>query len=165
MDKRLTVLPSKIYQLNQQWNKLRCSGLGTSLVVQWLGLHVSTAGGMGSIFSQGTKIPQALRHAPPKKKDALGLKGAIWDQCNLPGNQRTKWDQVICHRSHLKPPWQPSPPHGYHYSLGLGLTQSVNDHGLAPSCGPHHHRRVASQHGLKHLNHLIHLGDKHWQLG
>ena len=75
MDKRLTVLPSKIYQLNQQWNKLRCSGFRTPLVVRRLGLHVSTAVGMGSISRQGTKIPQALRHAPPQKKRCSGLKG------------------------------------------------------------------------------------------
>ena len=29
--------------------------LGNSLVVQWLGLHVSTAGGMGSILGHGTE--------------------------------------------------------------------------------------------------------------
>ena len=39
--------------------------IGTSLAVQWLGLHTSTAGGMGLIPGQGTKIPQA---AQPKKK-------------------------------------------------------------------------------------------------
>ena len=33
-----------------------------SLVVQWLGLHVFTAKGMGSIPGQGTKIPQARQH-------------------------------------------------------------------------------------------------------
>ena len=34
---------------------------GTSLMVQWLGLHVSNAGGAGSIPGhQGTKIPHAL---------------------------------------------------------------------------------------------------------
>ena len=31
-----------------------------SLVVQWLGLCASTAGGMGSILGQGTKILQAV---------------------------------------------------------------------------------------------------------
>ena len=31
----------------------------TSLVVQWLGLHVSNAEGVGSIPSQGTKIQYA----------------------------------------------------------------------------------------------------------
>ena len=33
--------------------------LGTSLAVQWLRLHASTAGGTGSIPSWGTKIPPA----------------------------------------------------------------------------------------------------------
>ena len=32
---------------------------GTSLVVQRLRLHASTAGGTGSISGRGTKIPQA----------------------------------------------------------------------------------------------------------
>ena len=36
--------------------------IGNSLEVQWLGLHVSTAGGRDSISGQGTKIPQASRH-------------------------------------------------------------------------------------------------------
>ena len=31
----------------------------TSLAVQWLGLSISTAGGMGLIPGQGTKIPHA----------------------------------------------------------------------------------------------------------
>ena len=33
--------------------------VGTSLAVQWLRLHISTAGGTGSILDQGTKIPCA----------------------------------------------------------------------------------------------------------
>ena len=33
--------------------------VGTSLVVQWLRTHTSTAGGMGSISGQGTKVPHA----------------------------------------------------------------------------------------------------------
>ena len=32
---------------------------GPSLVVPWLGLCAATAGGLGSITGQGTKIPQA----------------------------------------------------------------------------------------------------------
>ena len=32
---------------------------GNSLVVQWLQLHASTAGGRGSVPGQGTKIPHA----------------------------------------------------------------------------------------------------------
>ena len=33
---------------------------GTFLVVQWLGLQAATAGGMGSIPGQGTRIPRAM---------------------------------------------------------------------------------------------------------
>ena len=36
-------------------------GQGSFLVVQWLGLCISTAEGMGSIPVQGTKIPQAIQ--------------------------------------------------------------------------------------------------------
>ena len=32
---------------------------GNSLVVQWLGLYVSTVGGTGSVLGWGTKIPYA----------------------------------------------------------------------------------------------------------
>ena len=38
---------------------------GTSLAVQWLRLHAPSAGGMGSIPDQGTKIPHATW---PKKR-------------------------------------------------------------------------------------------------
>ena len=41
--------------------------MGTSLVVQWLRLHVPTAGGMGSILGQGTKIPHASWFGPINK--------------------------------------------------------------------------------------------------
>ena len=33
---------------------------GSSLVVQWLRLYVSTTGGTGSILGQGTKVPHAM---------------------------------------------------------------------------------------------------------
>ena len=33
---------------------------GNPFVVQWLGLHISTAGGISSIPGQGTKILQAM---------------------------------------------------------------------------------------------------------
>ena len=41
---------------------------GTSLVVQWLGLHASNAGDMGSIPGWETKIPHATWHAKKKRK-------------------------------------------------------------------------------------------------
>ena len=46
---------------------IRLVVLGTSLAVQWLGLHASTAGGKGLIPGRGTKIPHA---AWPKEKTA-----------------------------------------------------------------------------------------------
>ena len=42
--------------------------LGTSLVVQWLGLGAFTAMAPGSIPGRGTKILQAARHGQKKKK-------------------------------------------------------------------------------------------------
>ena len=36
--------------------------IGNSLVVQWIGLHASTAGGTGLIPGWRTKIPHAARH-------------------------------------------------------------------------------------------------------
>ena len=49
-------------------------GIGSSLVVQWLRLQASTAGGMGSIPGWGTKILHAMQYArPPKKRRVLGL--------------------------------------------------------------------------------------------
>ena len=42
---------------------------GASLVVQWLRLRTSTAGGTGSIPGQGTKIPHAVWHSQKKKKE------------------------------------------------------------------------------------------------
>ena len=42
--------------------------LGTSLAVQWLGLHASIAEVLGSSPGWGTKIPQAARCGQKKKK-------------------------------------------------------------------------------------------------
>ena len=55
---------------------------GTSLVVQWLRLRVSNAGGTGLMPSQGTNIPQALRcspHHPTPQKKRKKSKG--WWNC------------------------------------------------------------------------------------
>ena len=35
-------------------------------MVQWLGLHISTAAGLGSIPGQGAKVPQAEWHSQKK---------------------------------------------------------------------------------------------------
>ena len=45
-------------------------GLGTSLVVEWLRLHASTAGGVGLIPGQGTNIPYAPRLGKKNAGDA-----------------------------------------------------------------------------------------------
>ena len=42
--------------------------LGNSLVVQWLGLHASTAGGIGSIPGWETNNLHATRHGKKRKK-------------------------------------------------------------------------------------------------
>ena len=42
----------------------------TSLVVQWLRLHASNAGGTGLIPVWGTKVPHAVWHSQKKKKGA-----------------------------------------------------------------------------------------------
>ena len=38
------------------------------LAVQWLGFRASTAGGMGSIPGQGTKIPHAMQHGQKERE-------------------------------------------------------------------------------------------------
>ena len=38
------------------------------MLVQWLRLHASNAGGMGLIPSEGIKIPQAMWHSQSEKK-------------------------------------------------------------------------------------------------
>ena len=42
--------------------------MGSSLVVQWLGLSAPTARDPGSVLGWGTKIPQALWLSKKKKK-------------------------------------------------------------------------------------------------
>ena len=44
---------------------------GTSLVVQWLTLHASTAGGMGSLLGSGVEFPHATRCGQKIKKKFL----------------------------------------------------------------------------------------------
>ena len=51
---------------------------GTSLVIQWLGLHVSTEGDMGSILGQETKISaKNKKQNKTKQKKPDKLKGKI----------------------------------------------------------------------------------------
>ena len=58
-----------VYKIVQ--SSLSCQEIhpvGTSLAVQWLKLHASTAGDVGLIPSWGTKIPHAMRHGQKKKE-------------------------------------------------------------------------------------------------
>ena len=50
---------------------------GNSLMVQWLGLYASTAGGTGSIPDQGSKILQAAGWGQKKEKKENGNKHRI----------------------------------------------------------------------------------------
>ena len=43
--------------------------LGTSLVVQWLGLHASTTGSLGLIANWGTKILYVTWHGKKTKQN------------------------------------------------------------------------------------------------
>ena len=45
---------------------------GTSLAVQWLRLHTSAVGAVGSIPCQETKVPHAMWSRPKKKKNMPG---------------------------------------------------------------------------------------------
>ena len=49
------------------------TGLGTSLAVQWLRLHASTAGGTSSIPGRGTKIPHAASHGQKNNKNKVPI--------------------------------------------------------------------------------------------
>ena len=46
------------------------------------------------------------------------------------------------------------------YSLGLCLTEGVDDDRLAPSCGADNHSGVPGQHRLVHLDNFVHLSTK-----
>ena len=53
-----------------------------SLVVQWLGLCISTLGAPGSIPGWGTKIPQDTWHSQKKKKKKIYIHLLICRQCH-----------------------------------------------------------------------------------
>ena len=67
----LTLQPKELEKEEQ--TKLKASGRGTFLAVQWLRLRASNAGGVGSIPGQGTKILLATWHSQ-KKELAEGSK-------------------------------------------------------------------------------------------
>ena len=57
--------------------------MGTSLVVQWLRICASTAGGMGSIPGWGTKIPHAAQSSQKQTKKKINGNPWTGDQCDL----------------------------------------------------------------------------------
>ena len=57
--------------MDHVWTIRTIRYVDTSLVVQWLGLHASTASSLGSIPSRGTKIPKAEQHSRKEKKSAF----------------------------------------------------------------------------------------------
>ena len=73
---------------------------GTSLAIQLLRHHASTAGGVGSILPQGPKIPHAMWHG--KKTNCRGFPGGSVDK-NLPANAGDRGSIPDPGRSHM--PW------------------------------------------------------------
>ena len=63
-----SVFFSRQYTTASLFLNLKTASSGTSLVVQWLRTHTSTAGGMSAIPGWGTKIPHALWCSQKKKK-------------------------------------------------------------------------------------------------
>ena len=53
---------------------------GNSVAVQWLGLRTFTAGSLGLIAAQGTKIPQAARRDKKKRRERAE---ETWNNINL----------------------------------------------------------------------------------
>ena len=76
---------------------------GKSLVVQWLGLHASTAGGTDSIPGCGTKIPHAMQYGQKEKnknKNKKTLKQISTKnlQCILCLPVCSRWATKVCLR-------------------------------------------------------------------
>ena len=64
----------------------------TSVVNQWLRLHTSNAGGVGSIPGQGTRIPHAAWHGK-KKKIFLMASSTFYHPCESDNTQ--SWEEEI----------------------------------------------------------------------
>ena len=64
MEKVKEMFMKEFKELTSKNSALEYVSIGSSLVVQWLGLWASTAEGTGLIAGWGTKIPQATWHYP-----------------------------------------------------------------------------------------------------
>ena len=75
----LICIPCNPHESPVKYGIMRISSLGmqklmingNSLVVQWLGLHASTAGGMGSIPHPGSKISHVTWHGQKEEKKQM----------------------------------------------------------------------------------------------
>ena len=67
----------KVFRISQGKTILLKTILWTSLVVQWLRLRASTAGGTGLIPGRGTKIPHAAQRGKKKKKKKNSLRNGL----------------------------------------------------------------------------------------
>ena len=65
--------------------------MGTSLVIQWLKLCASNAGGVGSILCWGTKIPHAPGNNQKKKKKKKDLTGWTYIKWKHGRMTRSRW--------------------------------------------------------------------------
>ena len=70
-----------LHRQQNWWKPHKQKSLGTSLVVQWLRLHPSNAGNVGSIPGRETKIPHATWHVQKKEKDSqvIHVYSHIWE--------------------------------------------------------------------------------------
>ncbi|CAN0525749.1 unnamed protein product [Rangifer tarandus platyrhynchus] len=68
-------------RMDEQREKLNV--LGNSLVVQWLRFDTITAGALGSIPSQGTKIQQAVQSSPTPSKNIRSFKQNVHTNTKL----------------------------------------------------------------------------------
>ena len=58
-----------LFLKRDKWDLIKLNSFpGNSLAVQWLGLHTSSAGHMGSILGLGIKISQPKQNGKKKKK-------------------------------------------------------------------------------------------------
>ena len=66
--RKIMLLKERVQAMRHLRKKFKIRGGGTSLAVQWLRLHTSTAVDTGSIPGRGSKIPHAMRHGPKNRK-------------------------------------------------------------------------------------------------